>query len=70
MGVSFSLCWHVEQVSSRDAAQLLQSIIFVIDAVLPLLRRPPQSFVEELERDLRQLIASCTFLTVVHACIK
>lgn len=58
------------QVSSRDAAQLLQSIIFVIDAVLPLLRRPPQSFVEELERDLRQLIASCTFLTVVHACIK
>lgn len=58
------------QVLSRDAAQLLQSIIFVIDTVLPLLRRPPQSFVEELERDLRHLIASCTFLTVVHACIK
>jgi len=27
-------------------------------------------FVEELERDLRQLIVTCTFLTVVHACIK
>jgi cohesin loading factor subunit SCC2 len=58
------------QVGSRDAAQLLQSIVFVIDTVLPLLRRPPQSFVEELERDLRQLISTCSFLAVVHACIK
>lgn len=58
------------QVDSRDVAQLLQSIIFVIDAVLPLLRRPPQNFVEELERDLRQLIVRYSFLTVVHACIK
>ncbi len=60
----------LEQVGSRDAAQLLQSIVFVIDTVLPLLRRPPQSFVEELERDLRQLISTCSFLAVVHACIK
>ncbi|KAG6556205.1 hypothetical protein Mapa_002146 [Marchantia paleacea] len=58
------------QVDSRDAAQLLQSIVFVIDTVLPLLRRPPQSFVEELERDLRQLIVRYSFSTVVYACIK
>lgn len=58
------------QVDSRDVAQLLQSIVFVIDTVLPLLRRPPVNFVEELERDLRQLIVRYSFLTVVHACIK
>ncbi|KAL2629314.1 hypothetical protein R1flu_014000 [Riccia fluitans] len=58
------------QVDSRDAAQLLQSIVFVIDTVLPLLRRPSQSFVEELERDLRQLIVRYSFSTVVYACIK
>lgn len=60
----------VDQVDSRDVAQLLQSIVFVIDTVLPLLRRPPVNFVEELERDLRQLIVRYSFLTVVHACIK
>ncbi|KAI5058048.1 hypothetical protein GOP47_0026218 [Adiantum capillus-veneris] len=58
------------QVDNRDVAQLLQSIVFVIDTVLPLLRRPPANFVEELERDLRQLIVRYSFLTVVHACIK
>ncbi|KAH7414591.1 hypothetical protein KP509_14G000800 [Ceratopteris richardii] len=58
------------QVDNRDVAQLLQSIVFVIDAVLPLVRRPPANFVEELERDLRQLIVRYSFLTVVHACIK
>lgn len=58
------------QIDNRDVAQLLQSIVFVIDAVLPLLRRPPLNFVEELERDLRQLIVRYSFLTVVHACIK
>ncbi|MCO5609933.1 hypothetical protein L7F22_064168 [Adiantum nelumboides] len=58
------------QVDNRDVAQLLQSIVFVIDTVLPLLRRPPLNFVEELERDLRQLIVRYSFLTVVHACIK
>eukprot|EP00250_Pteridium_aquilinum_P012903 c21018_g1_i1 orf=256-5733(+) len=58
------------QVDNRDVAQLLQSIVFVIDTVLPLLRRPPVNFVEELERDLRQLIVRYSFLTVVHACIK
>eukprot|EP01018_Ginkgo_biloba_P006884 Gb_05661 [translate_table: standard] len=58
------------QVDNREVAQLLQSIVFVIDAVLPLLRRPPQNFVEELDRDLRQMIVRYSFLTVVHACIK
>ncbi|KAH9304417.1 hypothetical protein KI387_008821 [Taxus chinensis] len=58
------------QADNRDVAQLLQSILFVIDTVLPLLRRPPQNFVEELERDLRQMIVRYSFLTVVHACIK
>eukprot|EP01018_Ginkgo_biloba_P004991 Gb_41687 [translate_table: standard] len=58
------------QVDNRVVAQLLQSILFVIDAVLPLLRRPPPNFVEELERDLRQLIVRYSFLSVVHACIK
>ncbi|XP_057824377.2 sister chromatid cohesion protein SCC2 isoform X1 [Cryptomeria japonica] len=58
------------QADNRDVAQLLQSILFVIDTVLPLLRRPPQNFVEELERDLKQMIVRYSFLTVVHACIK
>ena len=58
------------QIDNRDVAQLLQSIVFVIDTVLPLLRRPSLNFVEELERDLRQLIVRYSFLTVVHACIK
>ncbi|KAH9298518.1 hypothetical protein KI387_030200, partial [Taxus chinensis] len=57
------------QAYNRIIAKLLQSIVFVIDAVLPLLRRPPPNFVEELERDLRQLIAQCYFLSVVDACI-
>ncbi|CAM6093121.1 unnamed protein product [Calypogeia fissa] len=58
------------QVDTRDAAQLLQSIVYVINSVLPLLRRPPESLVAELERDLRQLILRYSFLTVVYACIK
>ncbi|XP_057817132.2 sister chromatid cohesion protein SCC2 isoform X2 [Cryptomeria japonica] len=58
------------QAYNRTIAQLLQSIVFVIDAVLPFLRRPPPNFVEELERDLRQLIARYSFLFVVDACIK
>ncbi|OVA07915.1 zinc finger protein [Macleaya cordata] len=58
------------QVDNRAVAQLLESIIFVIDAVLPLLRKPPQSVVEELEQDLKHMIVRHSFLTVVHACIK
>ncbi|KAJ7532193.1 hypothetical protein O6H91_14G075900 [Diphasiastrum complanatum] len=58
------------QADTRDAAQLLQNIVSVIDAVIPLLRRPAQNFVEELDRDLRQLIIRYSFLSVVHACIK
>ncbi|KAL6880324.1 hypothetical protein ACP4OV_011889 [Aristida adscensionis] len=58
------------QVENKSAAQLLESIIFVIDAVLPLLRKPPQSVVVELEQDLKQMIVRHSFLTVVHACIK
>ncbi|XP_062190537.1 sister chromatid cohesion protein SCC2-like isoform X1 [Phragmites australis] len=58
------------QVDNKSAAQLLESIIFVIDAVLPLLRKPPQTVVVELEQDLKQMIVRHSFLTVVHACIK
>ncbi|KAF8408186.1 hypothetical protein HHK36_007328 [Tetracentron sinense] len=58
------------QVDNRAGAQLLESIIFVIDAVLPLLRKPPQSVVEELEQDLKHMIVRHSFLTVVHACIR
>ncbi|KAI9121027.1 hypothetical protein K1719_008060 [Acacia pycnantha] len=58
------------QVDSRMVAQLLESIIFIIDAVLPLIRKLPQSIIEELEHDLKQMIVRHSFLTVVHACIK
>ncbi|GMH30203.1 hypothetical protein Nepgr_032046 [Nepenthes gracilis] len=58
------------QVDNRLVAQLLESIIFVIDAVLPFIRRLPSSVVEELEQDLKQMIVRHSFLTVVHACIK
>lgn len=50
--------------------QLLESIIFIIDSVLPLLRKLPPSIVDELEHDLKQMITRHSFLTVVHACIK
>jgi hypothetical protein len=58
------------QADSKSTAQLLESIIFVIDAVIPLIRKPPQTVVEELEQDLKQMIVRHSFLTVVHACIK
>lgn len=58
------------KVDNRVMAQLLESVIFIIDAVLPLLRKLPQSVVEELEQDLKQMIVRHSFLTVVHACIK
>lgn len=58
------------QVDNRAIAQLLESIIFIIDSVLPLIRKLPQSVVEELEQDLKQMIVRHSFLTVVHACIK
>uniref|UniRef100_A0A453BQD5 Sister chromatid cohesion protein n=1 Tax=Aegilops tauschii subsp. strangulata TaxID=200361 RepID=A0A453BQD5_AEGTS len=58
------------KVDSKSTAQLLESIIFVIDAVIPLIRKPPQTVVEELEQDLKQMIVRHSFLTVVHACIK
>ncbi|TVU40275.1 hypothetical protein EJB05_13731 [Eragrostis curvula] len=58
------------QVDNKSAAQMLENIIFVIDAVLPLLRKPPQTVVVELEQDLKQMIVRHPFLTVVHACIK
>ncbi|KAK7271858.1 hypothetical protein RJT34_28101 [Clitoria ternatea] len=58
------------QVDNRMVAQLLESIIFIIDAVLPLIRKLPPSIVEELEQDLKQMIVRHSFLTVVHACIK
>lgn len=58
------------QVDNRVAAKLLESIIFIIDAVLPYLRRLPTSIVEELEQDLKQIIIRHSFLTVVSAAIK
>ncbi|GAV65698.1 Cohesin_HEAT domain-containing protein/Nipped-B_C domain-containing protein [Cephalotus follicularis] len=58
------------QVDNRLIAQLLESIIFIIDAVLPLIRKLPQSVIEELEQDLKHMIVRHSFLTVVHACIK
>lgn len=51
-------------------AKLLESIIFIIDAVLPLVRKLPQNVLEELEQDLKSMIVRHSFLTVVHACIK
>ncbi|KAH7847892.1 hypothetical protein Vadar_031376 [Vaccinium darrowii] len=58
------------QGDNRAVAQLLESIIFIIDSVLPMLRKLPQTVVEELEQDLKQMIVRHSFLTVVHACIK
>ncbi|XP_050381632.1 sister chromatid cohesion protein SCC2 isoform X1 [Argentina anserina] len=58
------------QDDNRVVAKLLESIIFIIDAVLPLVRKLPQSVLEELEQDLRSMIVRHSFLTVVHACIK
>ncbi|XP_051140843.1 sister chromatid cohesion protein SCC2 isoform X2 [Andrographis paniculata] len=58
------------QSDNRAAAQLLESILFIIDSVLPLLRKLPQSVVEELEQDLKQMTVRHSFLTVVHAGIK
>ncbi|KAK1438915.1 hypothetical protein QVD17_04727 [Tagetes erecta] len=58
------------QADNRAVAQLVESIVFVIDSVLPLVRKLPQSVVEDLEQDLKQMIVRHSFLTVVHACIK
>ncbi|CAN6574662.1 unnamed protein product [Malus baccata var. baccata] len=58
------------QADNRVVAQLVESIIFIIDAVLPLVRKLPQTVVEELEQDLKNMIVRHSFLTVVHACIK
>lgn len=58
------------QVDNRVVAKFLESIIFIIDAVLPLIRKLPSSVIEELEQDLKHMIVRHSFLTVVHACIK
>ncbi|KAG0481441.1 hypothetical protein HPP92_012299 [Vanilla planifolia] len=58
------------QVNNKSLAQFLESTISIIDAVLPLLRKPPQNVIEELVQDLKHLITRHTFLTVVHTCIK
>ncbi|CAA6657408.1 unnamed protein product [Spirodela intermedia] len=52
------------QVDTRPVAQLLESIIFIVDAIMPLLRKPPPTVVEELEQDLKQMIVRHSFLTV------
>lgn len=51
-------------------SQLLQSIVFVVETVLPMLRRPPQGLVDELEQDLKSLVNRNPFQAVIHACIK
>ncbi|EPS72382.1 hypothetical protein M569_02375, partial [Genlisea aurea] len=58
------------QTDNRLAAKLLESILFIIDCVLPLLRKLSKNVVEELEQDLKQMIVRHSFLTVVHASIK
>ncbi|KAL5723095.1 hypothetical protein ACHQM5_006535 [Ranunculus cassubicifolius] len=58
------------QIDNRAVAHFLESIIFVINVLLPLLRKLPPSVVQELEQDLKQMILRHSFLTVVHACIK
>lgn len=58
------------QSDNRVIARLLESIIYIIDSVLPLLRKLPQSVIEELEQDLKHMIVRHSFLNVVHACIK
>ncbi|XP_044468075.1 sister chromatid cohesion protein SCC2-like [Mangifera indica] len=58
------------QVDNRVVAQFLESIIFIINSVLPLIRKLPQSVIEELEQDLKNMIVRHSFLSVVHACIK
>ena len=62
--------WCLYQADNRAVAQLVESIVFVINSVMPLLRKLPQSVVEDLEQDLKQMIVRHSFLTVVHACIK
>jgi len=58
------------QVDNRMVAQLLESILFIIDAVLPMLGKLPPIIVGELEQDLKQMIVRHSFLSVVYACIK
>ncbi|CAA3017388.1 nipped-B isoform X1 [Olea europaea subsp. europaea] len=58
------------QSDNQVSARLLESIIFIIDSVLPLMRKFPQSVAVELEQDLKQMIVRHSFLTIVHACIK
>ncbi|XP_019090431.1 PREDICTED: nipped-B-like protein B [Camelina sativa] len=58
------------QGDSRTGAQLLESILFIIDSVLPLIRKLPLSVTEDLEQDLKHMIVRHSFLTVVHACVR
>ncbi|CAN0857844.1 Sister chromatid cohesion protein SCC2 [Linum grandiflorum] len=58
------------QVDNRVVAQFLESIIFIIDSAIPLIRKLTPVVVEELTQDLKQMILRHSFLTVVHACIK
>jgi len=58
------------QVDNRMVAQMLESILFIIDAVLPMLGKLRPIILGELEQDLKQMIVRHSFLTVVHACIK
>ncbi|KAM7266752.1 hypothetical protein ACFE04_008918 [Oxalis oulophora] len=60
----------VSKGDSKMIALLLESILFIFDSVLPLLRKLPQSVTEELEQDFKHMIVRHSFLTVVHACIK
>lgn len=66
--LQFGMCFL--QVDSRIGAQLLESIIFIIDSVLPMIRKLPFSVTEDLEQDLKHMIVRHSFLTVVHACVR
>ncbi|KAI8548435.1 hypothetical protein RHMOL_Rhmol07G0273700 [Rhododendron molle] len=68
--ISFDTRFTYFQADNRAVAQLLESITFIIDSVLPLLQKLPQNVVEEREQDLKQMIVRHSFFTVVHACIK
>ncbi|KAG4941308.1 hypothetical protein JHK87_045179 [Glycine soja] len=55
-----------KQVDNRMVAQLLESILFIIDVVLPRLGKLPPSIVGELEQHLKQIIVGHSFFAVVH----
>eukprot|EP00898_Chlorokybus_atmophyticus_P000235 jgi/Chlat1/1211/Chrsp115S01676 len=56
--------------TTKEAAQLLQSLISVLDAVFPLVQRPPAALAEGVAQALRTLILRQSYLFTVHAAVK